>query len=54
MKLNGLSLLPPWSATKVIKAPYNIVIVMTLGTQTRRNRIQDVKSNTWVKYPITY
>ena len=27
---------------------------MTLGAQSSRNRIQDVKSDKWVKYPITY
>lgn len=39
-----------WAATKVIKAPYNIV--MTLGAG--GSRAQASTGAAWVKYPVTY
>jgi len=39
-----------WAATKVIKAPYNIVITLGKGG----SRVQDTTSTTWIKYPVTY
>jgi hypothetical protein len=39
-----------WAATKVIKAPFNIV--MTLGAA--GSRVQDSTASAWVKYPVTY
>jgi hypothetical protein len=39
-----------WAATKVIKAPFNIV--MTLGAPA--DRAQVATASAWVKYPMTY
>jgi hypothetical protein len=39
-----------WAATKVVKAPYNIVMKLGAGG----SRAQVATSNTWEKYPITY
>jgi hypothetical protein len=41
-----------WQATKVIKAPWKLVLSM--GNNASRNRAQVATSSTWVKYPVTY
>jgi hypothetical protein len=42
-----------WAATKVVKAPWNLVLKM--GTNAAaNNRVQVSTSATWVKYPVTY
>jgi hypothetical protein len=41
-----------WAATKVIKAPWKLVLSM--ANNAARNRAQVATSATWVKYPVTY
>lgn len=44
-----------WAATKVVKAPWNLVLKMgTNAGNSARNRVQVATSDTWVKYPVTY
>jgi hypothetical protein len=41
-----------WTATKVVKAPWNLVLSM--GNNASRNRAVVATSTTWVKSPVTY
>lgn len=41
-----------WAATKVVKAPWNLVLKMS--TNAGPNRVQVATASDWVKYPITY
>lgn len=43
-----------WAVTKVVKAPWNLVLKLGTNSGLSRNRAQVETASDWVKYPVTY